>query len=304
MTKLSFVAFDGTRFDVDAENGSTVMENAIRNAVPGIEAEVQTPAVTREEQAQLLPKHPAEDLAVHNAPAAERRQKVARHVRAGYSPSQPQSPRSGATELFDFAEPSVARETSQCESAIEPADDEFVATTSDFGDQTSHDPDYRPAFPSRKGGGVLTIPLICIGIATIACTTLLPLADDNHRQSWEREKLKQDLAHLREQVRVNDEFLHRVADDPTLAERLAQRQMKYIRQGSSVLPLRGAGNHEMSPFHLVAVPPPKPLPSYQPAGGALAVLARNPRTQLYASGAALLLIAAGLVLGYVPRPGD
>lgn len=39
MTKISIVAFDGTRFDVDAENGSTVMENAIRNAVPGIEAE-------------------------------------------------------------------------------------------------------------------------------------------------------------------------------------------------------------------------------------------------------------------------
>ena len=39
MTKLSYIAFDGTRFDVEAENGSTVMENAIRNAVPGIEAE-------------------------------------------------------------------------------------------------------------------------------------------------------------------------------------------------------------------------------------------------------------------------
>ena len=39
MTKLTYVAFDGTRFDVEAENGSTVMENAIRNAVPGIEAE-------------------------------------------------------------------------------------------------------------------------------------------------------------------------------------------------------------------------------------------------------------------------
>ena len=39
MTKISFVTHDGTRFDVDAENGSTVMENAIRNAVPGIEAE-------------------------------------------------------------------------------------------------------------------------------------------------------------------------------------------------------------------------------------------------------------------------
>jgi 2Fe-2S ferredoxin len=39
MTKLIFVAFDGTRFDVEAENGSTVMENAIKSGVPGIEAE-------------------------------------------------------------------------------------------------------------------------------------------------------------------------------------------------------------------------------------------------------------------------
>ena len=39
MTKLTYVAFDGTRFDVDAANGSTVMENAVRNNVPGIEAE-------------------------------------------------------------------------------------------------------------------------------------------------------------------------------------------------------------------------------------------------------------------------
>jgi ferredoxin, 2Fe-2S len=36
---ISYIAFDGTRFEVDAENGSTVMENAIRNGVPGIEAE-------------------------------------------------------------------------------------------------------------------------------------------------------------------------------------------------------------------------------------------------------------------------
>lgn len=39
MTKITIVAFDGTRFEIDAANGSTVMENAIRNAVPGIEAE-------------------------------------------------------------------------------------------------------------------------------------------------------------------------------------------------------------------------------------------------------------------------
>jgi 2Fe-2S ferredoxin len=39
MTKLTIVAFDGTRFDIEAESGSTVMENAVRNSVPGIEAE-------------------------------------------------------------------------------------------------------------------------------------------------------------------------------------------------------------------------------------------------------------------------
>jgi len=39
MTKLTYIAFDGTRYDVDAKDGSTVMENAVRNAVPGIEAE-------------------------------------------------------------------------------------------------------------------------------------------------------------------------------------------------------------------------------------------------------------------------
>ncbi len=39
MTKITIVGFDGTRFDILAENGSTVMENAVRNSVPGIEAE-------------------------------------------------------------------------------------------------------------------------------------------------------------------------------------------------------------------------------------------------------------------------
>ncbi|MEM6462067.1 MAG: 2Fe-2S iron-sulfur cluster-binding protein [Pseudomonadota bacterium] len=39
MTKLTIVAFDGMRFEIDAADGSTVMENAVRNSVPGIEAE-------------------------------------------------------------------------------------------------------------------------------------------------------------------------------------------------------------------------------------------------------------------------
>jgi 2Fe-2S ferredoxin len=39
MVKLTFIDAGGTARTVDAEAGSTVMENAIRNDVPGIEAE-------------------------------------------------------------------------------------------------------------------------------------------------------------------------------------------------------------------------------------------------------------------------
>jgi len=39
MTKITYVEPDGSRIEVEAENGSTVMENAIMNGVPGIVAE-------------------------------------------------------------------------------------------------------------------------------------------------------------------------------------------------------------------------------------------------------------------------
>ena len=39
MAKITFIGSDGTRYDVEAEDGSTVMESAIKNGVPGIEAE-------------------------------------------------------------------------------------------------------------------------------------------------------------------------------------------------------------------------------------------------------------------------
>ena len=39
MPKLSVVAKDGTSFEIQAECGTSVMENAVRNSVPGIEAE-------------------------------------------------------------------------------------------------------------------------------------------------------------------------------------------------------------------------------------------------------------------------
>lgn len=39
MAKITFIEDNGTSRTVEAENGSTVMEAAIRNSIPGIEAE-------------------------------------------------------------------------------------------------------------------------------------------------------------------------------------------------------------------------------------------------------------------------
>lgn len=39
MTKISYIEHDGTRHDTVADGGSTVMETAIQNGVPGIVAE-------------------------------------------------------------------------------------------------------------------------------------------------------------------------------------------------------------------------------------------------------------------------
>jgi len=39
MPRITYITHDGDTHAVDAENGSTVMENAVRNMVPGIDAE-------------------------------------------------------------------------------------------------------------------------------------------------------------------------------------------------------------------------------------------------------------------------
>jgi ferredoxin, 2Fe-2S len=39
MTKITYIDVQGTARTVDAADGSTVMENAVRNGIPGIEAE-------------------------------------------------------------------------------------------------------------------------------------------------------------------------------------------------------------------------------------------------------------------------
>ncbi len=151
---------------------------------------------------------------------------------------------------------------------------------------------------SRSKSGAWTIPLLCAGIGVLACCLLIPAADANRRLTWERERLRADLEQIQKQVRVNDAFLQKLMSDPTLSERLARRQMKMVREGSSVLETkRSVGKEELSPFLLVTLPPPAEMPEYQPLGGFLASVCHHPKSQLYLTGAGLLMIACGLVLG-------
>ena len=39
MAKITYITHDGKNHEVDAKPGTTVMENAVKNSVPGIEAE-------------------------------------------------------------------------------------------------------------------------------------------------------------------------------------------------------------------------------------------------------------------------
>jgi hypothetical protein len=165
----------------------------------------------------------------------------------------------------------------------------------------------RPA-PTAASGGAFTIPLICLGVGVIAMCLLIPAADEVRRLAYERDRLKADLEQLHKQVATNDAFLRRVAEDPVLAERLARRQMKMVPEGTAVLDLKSVnttaagGQPEMSPFLLVTVPPPAPMPPYRPIGGMLANACRHPKTQLYLIGGALMAIAAGLVLSRSSSP--
>ena len=154
--------------------------------------------------------------------------------------------------------------------------------------------------PEIRGGG-WTLPLLCAGLALIACCVLIPQADANRRLAYERQMLKMDLDSVEKQVQVNDEFLKKVAADPALAQRLAERQMKLIPEGTRVLELAHQKEGDsMSPFQLVSVAPAPPLPPYKPVGGLIAHLCYDAKSRLYVIGAALLLMATGLVMGYAP----
>jgi hypothetical protein len=175
-------------------------------------------------------------------------------------------------------------------------------TAPEASSEEEEEPGPRVSSPPPSTGGGWTLPLLCMGIALIACSALIPQADANRRLAYEKQELARDMETVEKQIAVNEAFLKQVGDDPTLAQRLAERQMKVIPQGTKILQLpHDTGGSSMSPFQLVNVPPPPPLPPYKPVGGTIARLCYDNHSRLYLIGIALGMIATGLVMGSAPE---
>ena len=162
--------------------------------------------------------------------------------------------------------------------------------------------------PVRTAGW--SIAILCFGLGIIAACVIVPQTDANRRLAYERQKLRQDLQQIQKQVALNQEFLKMIETDPQLAERVARRQMRVVRQGETVLDIQpdsdptASAADQMSPFQIIKVPPPPPMAPYRSVGGLLNDLCLNPHAQIYLLGGGLLLAAAGLILGDSSRASD
>lgn len=149
-----------------------------------------------------------------------------------------------------------------------------------------------------RKGSILTIPLICIGVALVAACLLVPAADENRRLAYEREGLQRDLEQLDRQIEVNTRFIRQLTNDPTLSERLARRQLQMRGEGVRTLDIEEPTDRftAVSPYALLQLPAPAPLAPYEPVGGRLGELCRDPQKRLYLIGAGLFSVLCGLLL--------
>ena len=245
----------------------------------------------RESQDEVaIPEPPRpEQTAVHPTSRSERFESA-----SGTKPAEiPYAEVAG--EDYAYNEHDAAAED---EAAVDDAEFDGVPYESWAETPAPSDDELEEALPAATGGG-WTIPLLCLGIAIIAFCLVIPQADANRRLAYERSSLRADLESIQTQVATNDEFLRKLASDPTLAERLAQRQLNLQRAGTKALAV-GLRDGGTSPFDLVKVPPPPAVEPYEPVGGKLAAVCREGHSRLYLMGVGLFVLAAGLVLGVSP----
>jgi hypothetical protein len=189
--------------------------------------------------------------------------------------------------------------------AAEPAEDITSNTVTPFDSVNDVQEEETDRPRSAGDGGGWTVAILCMGLGVIAACIVIPQADANRRLVYEREQLKLDLNQVQKQIGLNKEFLLKMESDPQLTERLAQREMRSVKQGEAVVDLGSADNstkamssaEKMSPFGIVNVPPPPALAPYKPVGGAFAELCRDQGSHMYLLGAGMMMVAVGLTLG-------
>ena len=154
---------------------------------------------------------------------------------------------------------------------------------------------------ASKIGPLATTVALLAGLAVIAVCVIVPQTDANRRMAYEHDRLLADLNQIDRQKAVNEEFIAKLDSDPQLAQRLAQRQMRFIPQGESLLQFKtngpSAGAAQISPFTLVYVPAPAARPPYRAAGGVVGQWLLDSQLRLYCMGVGLYLVAMGLILG-------
>ncbi|GIW76315.1 MAG: hypothetical protein KatS3mg104_1378 [Phycisphaerae bacterium] len=217
------------------------------------------------------------------------------------------------------------RDPAEAEVQTSPASESSVSSRYDRFDQASSDPtskenpeaslgqstddpstqtDLSDLGPVSCGNAVSrtgawwTLPMMCLGLTIIACALIVPAVDENRRELHQLTRLERDVNYFQMQSEVNKQFLEHVSTDPALAERLAMRQLRMTRPDSRIVQIPQTGNpFAMSPYALVTLDPPPPVPDYQPLGGVLSRYFLDPQTQIYLTGIGILLTAAGVILG-------
>lgn len=158
--------------------------------------------------------------------------------------------------------------------------------------------------PRRKIVLPWTLPLLAVALAVLSACVVLPQAEANRKQMHELARLEVELKHLVVQGELNGQLLERLGTDIDLSQRLAHRQMRLVPAGTAELPLpedQAVTASMASPFGLVKLPAPEMPAAYQPIGasvlgGGLLDVVMDPRKRLYIMGAAMLMMAVGLII--------
>jgi hypothetical protein len=296
--KLPPVAIKG-QFEADAMFAAITGKAPTLAAVP---SETASPDLATAEALFADPLDPADGVATDSTTAddGDTFASVASMATIGHG-SAPATPRAerrsaarpAATPPNNAAERRLPKASTPVPSAASVSSPDAIAH--DFAMHAAPVDDAPPAGPT---GAWWTLPVLFAGLAVLACALLVPAADGNRRTAHELAEIRRQVTHFREQSAVNRDFLARAGSDPVLAERLAMRQLRMTRPDARVVQMPKAGEtYAMSPFAMMSVDAPPPVPAYRPVAGLLTRAFLNPQRQVFVAGFGIMLVAAGVILG-------